>query len=248
MPYTRYTLSGTDIASMYGKNNTQFRDAPNAGVSGTSGLFGRLGALEAYSPTTFNYQAYQEPLNAAGTNSAFANSAGVVSESARRADIMANVLSQLSQAGQVENAQRGQAILSGYNQRIANNRGFADQQMGYVDAYGDSQRNALNQQFQQQTAAARQSALRRGLGNTTIQNSLDRGVNADYARASTELEDTLLRNRLGQNQTNIGLENQLTMERLGFLSGVQNPYPTANDYFNPYLQSAILAETAGSRR
>lgn len=227
-------IGGSVMGSLYGKNNTLFSDAPNAGVSGTSGAFGRLGPLAGYNPQTYAYQDYASPV-------------GMVSASGMRADVFSNIMAQSAQAGQQENAQRGQAILSGYGQQIANNRGFADQQMGYVDAYGGSQREALRQQFVQQQAKARQAAIKRGLGNTTIQNSLDRGVNADYARANMQLEDQLLQNRLNQNQTNIGIENKLTGDRLGFLSAIQNPYPTLADISNLYLQSAVLDETKASR-
>lgn len=227
--------SGAYIAGMYGKNNTQFADPVNAGVSGTGGIYGRFGELPRYNPTPYAYQDFNL-------------TPGLTSLSAKRADLFSNVMSQAAQAGQQENAQRGQAILSGYSQRIANNRNLADQQMGYVDAYGASQRRALNEQKTQQLAASRQSALRRGLGNTTIQDSLDRGVNADYSRANMQLEDQLLQNRLNQNQTNIGLENQLTGDRLGFLASIENPYPSLADISNLYLQSGVLQETAGSRK
>lgn len=232
---TPLTMTGADIANMYGKSNTIFSDSPNAGRSGTSGYYGSLGALSPYSPQPYSYQDFATPAN-------------LTSISAKQAALQSNIMAQNAQAQQAENAQRGQAILSGYGQRIANNRGFADQQMGMIDSYGNSQRLALDQQRQAQMANARQSAMSRGLGNTTIQDSLNRGVNADYARNQLGLTDQLLQNRLNQNQTNIGTENQLTGDRLQFLGAIQNPYPTLADISNLYLQSGVLQETAGSRK
>lgn len=229
------TTTAADIASLYGKGNTLFSDSPNVGVSGTSGYYGRLGSLSPYSPQPYTYTDYTPP-------------ATMTSISAQQAALQSNIMAQNAQAQQGENAQRGQAILSGYGQRIANNRGFADQQSGMIDAYGASQRLALEQQRQAQAANARQSAMSRGLGNTTIQDAMTRGVNADYARNQLGLNDQLLQNRLNQNQTNIGLENQLTGERLQFLGAIQNPYPTLADISNLYLQSGVLQETATSRR
>lgn len=233
-PYVPFTLTGSEIGNLYGKSNTGFNDPRDAGLSGTTGAFGRLGALSRYNPQNYTYSDYT-------------TQAGLTSNSGKRADQFANIMAQNAQAGQLENAERGRAILAGYDQQIANNRGLADAQMGYVDAYGTSQQAALDQQLAQQKAQARQSAIKRGLGNTTIQNALDRGVNADYARSKMQLQDQLLQNRLNQQQTNIGTENKLTGDRLGFLSAIQNPYPTLADISNLYLQSAVLDETKASR-
>ena len=232
---TPLTMTGAEMGALWGKGNTQFSDPPNAGVSGSSGDYGRLGALASYSPQQYQYKDFTTPDY-------------LTSLSAKQTALGANVLAQNAQAAQGEQAARGQAILSGYGQRIANNRGFADQQMGMIDAYGNSQRLALDQQRQAQMARSRQSAMSRGLGNTTIQDSLNRGVDADYARNQLGLTDQLLQNRLNQNQTNIGTENQLTGDRLQFLGAIQNPYPSLADISNLYLQSGILQETAGSRK
>jgi len=153
--------------------------------------------------------------------------------------------------------------------------------MDTVNAFGDSQRSDLQQRYAQQLSQARQSAARRGLGNTTIGLNLDRAVNSDYNRANLDLEDRLLQNRLNTDQSlsgdylnsliaggtamsglrerqnqygtqlqqaNLGRESQLTGDRLGFLAGYTDEYPTLADISNLYLQGNVLEETKKTRQ
>lgn len=94
-------------------------------------------------------------------------------------------------------AERQNAVLGGYGQMIQNNRLLGDQalaamgsdydrvaqdasatrdrNMARVDQYGNSMRQDLDLQRRQQLAAAQYGAIKRGLGNTTITDSLARG-------------------------------------------------------------------------
>lgn len=163
-------------------------------------------------------------------------------------------------------ADRQNAVLSGYGQQIANNRALGDQvyntldanygqvladasatrdrNMARVDQYGQSLRQDLDLKNRAALAAASQSAIQRGLGNTTIRDSLVRGQNFDNTRQMMSLEDSLLQNRIAtdsqlsatyqgalanragalnqQANQNIGNENQLTSQRLGYLGGIQD--------------------------
>ena len=71
-----------------------------------------------------------------------------------------------------------------------------DRNMARIDQYGNSMRSDLAIKNQQALAAARQSSIQRGLGNTTIQDSLVRGQNFDNNRQTMALEDQLLQNRI----------------------------------------------------
>lgn len=163
-------------------------------------------------------------------------------------------------------AQRQNAVIGGYDQQIANSRRLGDQgynqlasnydqvaadaaatrerNMGRIDQYGNSMRQDLAIKNQQALAAAAQSAIKRGLGNTTITDSLVRGQNFDNTRQQMSLEDQLLQNRIstdsqlsgayqgvlqnraqGLNQQfnqNLANENQLTSQRLGYIGGIQD--------------------------
>lgn len=96
--------------------------------------------------------------------------------------------------------QRGQ---QGYDQLSANYAELtADaletraRNMARVDQYGASMRDDLNRKNAQNLAIAGQSAIKRGLGNTTVYDSLQRGQNSDNTRQLLSLEDQLLQNRI----------------------------------------------------
>lgn len=176
--------------------------------------------------------------------------------------------------------QRQQATLSGYDQQMATSRRMGDQgyaqlasnydkiaadaaatrerNMGRIDQYGNSMRQDLAIKNQQALAAASQSAIKRGLGNTTIQDSLVRGQNFDNTRQQLSLEEQLLQNRIstdsqlsgayqgvlqnraqGLNQQwnqNIQNNNQLGSQKLGYLGGIQEDMSGFNTVANLYTQ------------
>lgn len=160
---------------------------------------------------------------------------------------------------------RQNSVVSGYGQQIQNSRNMGDQgyqrlsadydlltndardtrarNMERIDKFGNSMRSDLNIKSQQQMAAASQNAIKRGLGNTTVANSLQRGAAFDNTRQQLALEDQLLQNRIstdmnlsaayqgslntratGLNQQfnqNMANENSLTSQRLGYIGGIQ---------------------------
>lgn len=185
-------------------------------------------------------------------------------------------------------ADRQNAVLGGYGQMIQNNRLLGDQaltamgsdydrvaqdaaatrdrNMARVDQYGNSMRQDLDIQRQQQLAAAQYGAIKRGLGNTTITDSLARGVNFDNQRQRLSLEDQLLQNRIAtdsnlsgtyqqalanragalanQRNQNIGTENQLGSARLGYLGGIQDDTQSFNTVSNLYTQMWAAQDAA----
>jgi hypothetical protein len=158
------------------------------------------------------------------------------------------------------------AVIGGYDQQITNARMLGDQgyanlatnydavaadamatrerNMGRIDQYGNSMRQDLAIKGQQALASANQSAIKRGLGNTTIADSLVRGQTFDNTRQYMTLEDQLLQNKIAtdanlsnayqstlQNRAqalaaqwnqNMANENQLTTNRLGYIGGIQD--------------------------
>jgi len=163
-------------------------------------------------------------------------------------------------------AERQNAVIGGYDQQIAASRargqqGYAQLKSDYdalaadalatrqrnmdrIDQYGNSMRQDLDIQNQQRLAAARQSAIQRGLGNTTIQDSLVRGQNFDNTRQQLSLEDQLLQNRIAtdsqlsgvyqgalqnraqalnsQRNTDAERDNALVQNQLGYIGGIQD--------------------------
>lgn len=177
-------------------------------------------------------------------------------------------------------ADRQNAVISGYQQQMQNSQQLSNQayqqlaadyakvmadaeatrerNMGRIDSYGDSMRQDLDIQNAQRLAAARQSAIKRGLGNTTIQDSLVRGQNFDNTRQKLTLEDQLLQNRIAtdsqlsgayqtalqnraqglnaQSNQNISNQNQLASNRLNYIGSIQDNMDGFNSVANLYSQ------------
>jgi len=157
-----------------------------------------------------------------------------------------------------------QQLSNNYDAVTADARATRDRNMARVDLYGNSMRDDLNRQNTQRLAASSQSAIKRGLGNTTIYDSLQRGTNFDNTRQQLSLEDQLLQNRIStdsslsanyqstlQNRAtglasqwnqNTANENDLAGRRLSFLQqGVQSTGPSSVDVSNAYAQEGQLA-------
>lgn len=141
-----------------------------------------------------------------------------------------------------------QTLVGNYDQIAADAAATRQRNMGRIDQYGQGLRKDLEAQAAQRMAAANQSAIQRGLGNTTILNSLQRGAAFDNTRQQLTLEDQLLQNRIAtdsnlsnvyqgvlqnraqalnsQANQNIGTDNQL----------VQNGYETVANLYMQQLQ------------
>lgn len=175
---------------------------------------------------------------------------------------------------------RQNAVIGGYDQQIQNSRAMGDQgyqrlasdydlltadardtrtrNMERIDKFGNSMRSDLNIKAQQNMASASQDAIKRGLGNTTVANSLQRGAQFDNTRQQLALEDQLLTNRIatdtnlsaayqgtlqnratGLNQQfnqNLANENSLTSQRLGYIGGIQENTDGLGIVSNLYAQ------------
>lgn len=151
-----------------------------------------------------------------------------------------------------------QTLAGNYDQIAADAQATRERNMGRIDQYGQSMRQDLNIKSQQAMAAANQSAIQRGLGNTTILNSLQRGAAFDNTRQQLSLEDQLLQNRIAtdsslsnayqgvlqnraqglnsQANQNIGTDNQLAQNRLGYIGGIQENMDGFNTVANLYSQ------------
>lgn len=176
--------------------------------------------------------------------------------------------------------QRQNSVISGYDQQMAKslergNQGYQtlatnydavaadaaatrERNMGRIDQYGASMRQDLDIKAKQAMAAAGQSAIKRGLGNTTIYDSLQRGQQFDNTRQQLSLEDQLLQNKIStdsslssayqgvlQNRAqnlasqwnqNVSNDNQLAGQKLGYIGGIQENMDGFNSVANLYSQ------------
>jgi len=136
--------------------------------------------------------------------------------------------SQSTYAGALaQNQQLYGQIMSGYqNQQNAFNQGTQNINAGYnnmlnqQNAYGRSMAVATDQAYQRQIANNAQSAISRGLGNTTVLDSMQRGANYDLANAKINNFDLLQNRKLGIQQAQLGYQGQ-AQQGLAGLQGQQ---------------------------
>ena len=183
-------------------------------------------------------------------------------ELARQAEVKAGYDQQLAYSQQAGN-QAYQTLQANYDPILADALATRQRNMERVDKYGASMRDDLNVRNQQALAAASQSAIKRGLGNTTIYDSLQRGQNFDNTRQHLALEDQLLQNRIAtdsnlsgayqgvmmnragalnqQANQNIGNANQLAGAKLGYIGNISEDMNAFNSVANLYSQGYQLA-------
>lgn len=142
--------------------------------------------------------------------------------------------------------QRAQAgISAGYGS-------LSDRTMGLLSDQGNSQAQAINDQYAAALGKQSQSLINRGLGNTTIQSSVARGNLLDKAKALNDNSERVS-NLKAQYLSNIGLQGLgaqrefyqantgLGNRQLDFMNSVNAKYPDAGMY-------ASLASQYGNQR
>lgn len=90
--------------------------------------------------------------------------------------------------------------------------------MGQFGTLGEAQLADINRRYDQMQGSAAQNAISRGLYNSTVLDSLQRGVEDDRSRSLAQANDALTRERLGY------LE-RLTGDELGFFERPSMAYP-----------------------
>jgi hypothetical protein len=144
------------------------------------------------------------------------------------------------------------SILAGFQQTAAQQQARqAAIAQGYTDLYGsikgelqgsnDAQQSLINRNYAQQRGQQSQQLINRGLGNSTIQSAVDRGLTLDQALALNENAGRFAQLGAGYHQT-IGLASQayqggaeqaqtgLANQQLDFMNSVSSPYPDAGMY------------------
>ena len=154
-------------------------------------------------------------------------------------------------------------ILQGYQGLGASQVGAQNQiQQGYgnlssavlgdIQGIGASQSQAIQDTYAQQSGNSAQQMINSGLGNTTVQQSVQRGNLLDEQKAQTGLANQMAQLTAGY-QSSLGLAglnyaNQANMQntalgsqQLGFMNSVNSPYPNAQAYNDYALQQQTLA-------
>jgi hypothetical protein len=146
----------------------------------------------------------------------------------------------------------GQSQVGAQNQISQGYNTLTNQVMGDIQGIDASQRQALTDQYAQNSGNAAQGLINSGLGNTTVANSVQRGQQLDYQKANVALSNQMAQLTAGY-QSSLGLaglnyQNQANMQntalgsqQLGFMNSVNSPYPNAQAYNDYALQQKTLA-------
>ncbi len=160
-------------------------------------------------------------------------------------------------------------ILAGYQQVLGNQTG-ANQAIGagYGELYNTvlggiqgvdaSQRQAIADTYAQQKGQATQGLISRGLGNTTVRDSVNRGLSLDKAKADIALSNQTAQLQAGyQSQLGLaGLGQQsaaaaqnaaLGGRQLDWMNTVSAQYPNAQEYNALFAQHGAAQQAAQDR-
>lgn len=125
---------------------------------------------------------------------------------------------------------------------------------------GSTRRQEIQDQYAKLAGQQSQQLIDRGLGNSTVQASVNRGLALDEAKAQTDVAEQVA-NLRAQYGSNLGLARiaqhaqgsreatGLTEDQLNFMNSVQSPYPDAGLYASlaqQYEQARALEKQAGS--
>lgn len=159
------------------------------------------------------------------------------------------------------NSQNYNNILAGYQQTAGNLNNATNQvAAGYgklqtdvlnnLSLAGSTERQNINDRYAQEQGSALQSLVNRGLGNTTVQSAVQRGLIYDREKSNVNLAEQIANLKAGyqsnlglaglQYQGNAALQNTAQAnQQLQWMNSVQAPYPDAGAY-------AKLAEMYGA--
>lgn len=171
----------------------------------------------------------QQAMASLGSNYANAYNASLRMNEANYGNILKGYQDSLQQLQDSQNA-----ITQGYG-------GLTQQVMGNLNNIEASQKQAILDQYAQAGGHATQSLTSRGLGNTTVADSVRRGLEYDRAKAETGLANQMAGLRAGYQQ-NLGMadlayRNQAAMQNAGlaqaqlqWMNSVNAGYPNAGLY------------------
>ncbi len=153
-----------------------------------------------------------------------------------------------------QNQQAYGNILQGYQQTMGGQQqnqasiqqrydNLGGQVMGTIAGVGQSQQQAIQDQYAQASGASSQNLINSGLGNSTVLSSVQRGNTLDEQKAQIALANQMAQLSAGYQaqlgSQSAGYANQSNMQntalagqQLGFMNSVSMQYPNAQSYQN----------------
>ena len=125
--------------------------------------------------------------------------------------------------------QAKQANLQRYNQGIQGYTNLYNQEMGQANAFGTAQTAEINRQFNALRGSSDQNLVNSGLSNSTIQPSVNAGIERQRGYALADVAEQAARQRIGVMQA-------AGNAQLGFLERRNDPYPDMNQIMGMAMQ------------
>lgn len=142
------------------------------------------------------------------------------------------------QSANAANEARYQQAIQGYQQLDEDYAQRTQDLMGQLEGFGESYRQDLADQFQQQEAGLTQDMINRGLYNSTSLDQARQGLNRQQGRQRLQLEDALIRNRLDYG-------TRLTGDQLSNRPRILEAIERRNDVGPSYQDVAGVAGAVG---
>ncbi len=198
------------------------------------------------------FQAGGNPLAAAGDLNALAGQYQQSYNSAL-AQNQANYQNILGGYQQVLGGQVGaqEAIGAGYNQ-------LYNTVLGGLQGSEASRRQEIGDYYAALSGQQAQGLIGRGLGNTTVADSMRRGVAADETKAQTALSNQMAQMMagyqsqlgqagLGQSERAAMANSGLSAEQLRWMNSITSAYPNAQQYYDIFQQQGMAGQAAADR-
>jgi hypothetical protein len=151
-------------------------------------------------------------------------------------------LNSLMQAMQASQQQANQAGLQRYQDLLATIADLQSQVTGEGGTYqsaleliqgtGQSARRRVGEQKVKNLAAAEQDLISRGLGNTTVRSSVQRGIKRDAERSMERIDEQTAQRLSGLLERRAGLETQLGRLKADAILSRSDEGPQLNQYTN----------------
>ena len=122
-----------------------------------------------------------------------------------------------------------------YSNIMAGYQGLTQSVLGNIQGTETAQRQAIADQYAQQSGQTAQSLISRGLGNTTVANAMQRGVSLDRAKADINLSNQMA-------QLYAGYQSKLGGSQLDFMNSVMAKYPDAGAYYKLMEQAGMNSQ------
>lgn len=151
---------------------------------------------------------------------------------------------------QQQQSAANQANLQRYNQLLASIQNLGAQTHGTynealknINTVGDAARTRVDRNFTQQMGSADQDLITRGLGNTTIRPTIQRGIESDRALNQQSIDEQQAQLRSGVLQNRAGNEMQVGSLLARAIEGRNDTGPDLG-MFTSLLQQAAGAQTS----